>query len=130
MNHKRPELGPVAVGDELIVTENLSRRNTRTIPVEVTAVGRTWLTVKAADGGYLRDDRFHMGTGTIYAPGKSTGNPPRIRTPEQIAWDGREAAAHAYLRENGIDVHGSRRWAHDKVTLANLIREHEGLDPL
>jgi hypothetical protein len=129
MNHKRPELGPLAVGDELMITETLNR-GTRETPVEVVSVGRVWLTVKPIDGGYIRDDRFHMGTKTVYPPGKGIGSPARIRTPEQLAWDRRESAAREYLRGLGIEVHSSKRWADDMVTLANLIREHEGLDPL
>lgn len=130
VNSKRPEFGPVAAGDEMIVTER-SNRTTRVILVTVLAVGRTWFVVEAVGGGHVPGDgRFHMTTRTTYAPGKGIGSPPRIRTPEQYAWDERESAAREYLRDIRVEAHGSQRWRDDLVTLANLIRDHEGLDLL
>lgn len=41
-----------------------------------------------------------------------------------------EQHGKARFRELQIEVYRSPRWANDIVTLANIIREHEGLDLL
>lgn len=128
MNSKRPELGPVAVGDEVIVTHGDRHRSVKETPAVVVTVGRVWVTLEAVGGGYLPSHgRFRIGDQLEEG---TTGYRASFATPEQHAWSKRQSAAREYLRENRIEVHGSQRWADDLVTLANLIREHEGLGPL
>jgi hypothetical protein len=124
----RPELGPVAVGDELIVIDGVRRGEVRTILAEVVKVGPVWVTLEPVGGGYLPSrGRFRV---KDQREENTAGYRASFCTPEQKAWDDREHAADQYLREERIETHNSRRWSADKVTLANLIREHEGLDPL
>jgi hypothetical protein len=131
-NDKRPELGPIKEGDEVIVVEGFRRKGGRYLyrQARVIKANRVWIEVEGAEGDhlpyYLR--RFRRDDQT---DGRTTGTRNRFLTPEQQAWDEREGAAREYLiRELQIEVYRSPRWANDIVTLANIIREHEGLDLL
>lgn len=133
----RPELGPVAVGDELIVISPSHRRNVpeRIHLVTVIRAARVWIEVvdtedldKYREHGYGRTWRLRMDTQT---DGGKVGYPTRFRTLEQHAWELRNQAAAEYLREIGLNqIWRSPRWKNDQVTLANLLREHDGLEKL
>jgi hypothetical protein len=121
---KRPELGPLAVGDEMVVREGGTKRYYR---ARVAKVARIWIELEGCDGEHLPWylSRFRRDDQTT---GKTAGYVNEFYTPEQRAWDLRRAAAETYLQEINVEVWQSRRWKNDIVTLANLIREHEGLD--
>lgn len=128
MSDKRPELGNVQVGDKIIVLDR-GRRETRETDATVTRVARVWITATRNDD-YPTEYRLRRDTQT---DGSDVGTPLAFRTPEQHAWHQREAAAEAFLKEAGIEI--SRwgrggRYVNDKVTLANIIRRHEGLPEL
>jgi hypothetical protein len=141
----RPETGKVTVGQTVIVypSGSGSRRSAaKPVRCTVSKVGRVWIDVVPEDGSFLAhyDARFRMDT---QGNGSDTGNyRARFLTEDQYAWEQRRNAVREFLREAGIQVgeyvrglkYGEPsvpgRWYGREAELANLIRAHEGLDPL
>jgi hypothetical protein len=123
----KPELGPVKAGDKVIVISG-SRRGSHREAV-VTKAARVWLDlVETDDSTYPMTWRMRRDTQT---DGGKYGSPTRFVTPEQLAWEEAERLADDFLKEAGIELRWSRsRYWTNKVTLANLIRKHEGLPEL
>ncbi len=114
----RPELGAVAVGDEVFVREGGHRGSAR--PATIAKVGRVWLTLKSTESGRewrMRRDRQTTGSGVGYETS--------FCTPDQLAYDRQASAASAFLQGQGISVNfGSPWWDSDgRIALADLIRK-------
>lgn len=125
MNEKEPELGAVAVGDELMVSASEGRRSLD-VRVRVTRVGRVWIDVERLDGEYLTHyyRRFRMDTQ------KSESGRGRIYNDAQWTWRQRKSRAYAYLREIGVSADFGSRFRNDPLGLANVIRRGLGEDEL
>lgn len=129
----KPELGKVVVGDELIVIRpfNRYRADNDPIPVVVTKVGRVW--IELAEVNQVRSMRstWRMRLNTQNTGGQHSQR-DRFVTAEQYAWEQRNTAANAYLRE--IDLmpgYKSPWYAEDqRLELANLLRRHASLPEL
>lgn len=142
---QRPALGTVAAGQVVIVYPSgmgnrySSAKATRAVVVKV---GRVWIDVAPEDAGdhlAYYDTRFRMDT---QRNGNGTSTAATFVTEDQYAWDLRLRAVREYLRDAGITVQeyvpGAGRddpstvgrWHGHQVELANIIRAHEGLDPL
>lgn len=128
----KPELGTVKVGDTLYVTEPNCRRP-EPIEVIVTKVGRVWIEMSRPEYANFSWPGYRMRLDT-QTTGSSTGSPTYFLTPDQLAWQERERAAVAYLKEQGLhhwelDTRGGP-WRGRLLELANVIRTHEGLPEL
>jgi hypothetical protein len=124
----KPELGDIAVGDKLIVIPCIRGRYDRREPREVvvTKAARVWIEMKStSDDKYNYTWRMRRDTqdeGGQHSPAW------RFATVEQKKWEDREREASRFLDEAGIEFSWKRsRYKGDKVTLANIIRKHEGL---
>lgn len=119
---RRPELGTVAEGQALIVYQS-NGRGMEYVPVTAVKVARVWLDVEPEDGRYLAlyNRRLRM-----------DGLDPRLLTLEQYAWDLRNRAAHDYVEAQGLEVdrYNPSPWKGRELELANVLRAHEGLEPL
>lgn len=128
----KPELGKVAVGDRLLVIPASYGRGALD-PVEVVATkaGRVWVELAATDDvrSFARTWRMRLDTQNINS-GYSSQD--RFVTREQYAWEQRESAVHQYLIDIGIRPDRDSPWdsSDQRLILANLLRAHDGLDPL
>lgn len=130
MTDKQPDLRDIKVGDEVIIQHNHGGK-WEDVYATVTKIARVWIDVDPVSGWlphysrrFRRDDQ---------SDGSNSNYRARLYTREQWAWKEREAAAGAFLKEAGIELGGwgrGGRYADDKVTLANIIRKHEGLPEL
>jgi hypothetical protein len=141
----RPKTGRIVLGQTVIVyPSGMGNRHSTAKPTRCTVakVGRVWIDVAPEDGSSLAhyDVRFRMDT---QGTGSDTGSfNARFLTEDQYAWEQRRDAVREFLREAGITVEKSvrgvrfgepsvpGRWYGHETELANLIRAHEGLDPL
>jgi hypothetical protein len=126
----RPELGEITPGQTFVKIDSFRRsRRTR---MRVIKVARVWVSVvpeeKAKAGSWTEQDieKFRKDNQT---DGGQTGTPKIYFTEAQYAWHKREALAYEFLREAGISAYQGR-YSRDRVTLANLIRAHEGLEAI
>jgi len=123
----RPELGELAVGQDVIVylSSNDSRRKTRDqtrVPARVTKAARVWIELERVGDGYPKTWRMRrdvQGEGTQY-PGSNA----HFATKEQYEWDETAAWAHGILREQGITVEHRSPWKNREIELADLIAAH------
>lgn len=137
-DERRPELGTVTVGQTVIVSPADRKDDVR---ATVTKVGRVWIELEPEDGFVLAyyDCRFRMAD---QRTANRIGNSTYFYTEAQYAWEQRRNTVQRYLRESGITVEQYVRdrspntpstpgpWHGREIELANLIRAHEGLDPL
>lgn len=128
----RPELGPIAAGDPVVITDP-DRRDAEQSGF-VVKVARVWITVGlgSPDDGHSSRMTYRMRRDSqSQATGFGHGG-HRFATPEQHAWDQRLKAANRYLREQGVDLRSDSPWRSDerRLILANLLRAEAGLDPL
>jgi hypothetical protein len=129
----RPIMPPLQPGDRLTYRPNL-RRARKDTEVVVTRVGRIYAYASIpeyAERGYTGDEyKFNKTTGHIH--GGNYSSPGRMLTQAQVEWHERAKAAEDYLTgEHFKGIWDLRpRWREDLVTLANLLRAHDGLDPL
>lgn len=132
----RPELGKPNVGDTVIVKVH-RYRSIETIEATITKVARLFVTITENANNRditpgtrisLREWRMRM---TTQHEDSQYSNADSFVTPEQYAWDSRLTAAQSYLREVGVSVDSRSPHQADlsfRVTLANLLRAHNGLD--
>lgn len=125
---ERPELGAVAVGRSVIVAQSNGRRM-EYVPATVVRVARVWIDVEPENGHHLNyyNRRFRMDSQYTGKNGSA-----RFHTLEQYAWDLRQTAAHDYVRAQGLEVgrYDPSPWKGRELELANVLRAHEGLEPL
>lgn len=122
MTADRPALGPIAVGDTVIVTEYMYR-DTRKVTCTVTKAARVWIELEEADSRDQWPRRYRMrrdsqNTGSDYS------RQDYFRTPEQEEWDVRLADADSYLRAQGIGIHSASPWRFParRIRLAEILR--------
>lgn len=94
----RPELGPIAVGDEVFVRRHHGR-SWDVIPATIVKIGRTWVTLRAAD----RPQEWRMRIDK-QTTGGTTNYEPIFLTPAQLAYDKELAAARKLLDQHGISI--------------------------
>ncbi len=120
----KPELGRVIVGDRLLVIPATYGRGTRE-PVEALVIkaGRVWIDLEEINQApsFRRKWRLRLDT-------QDSGSGDRFVTAEQYAWEQRIHAANAYLNEVGIRPDRGSPWydPERQITLANLLRQHDG----
>lgn len=130
-DERRPELGTVTVGQTVIVSPSDPRQ--KDVRATVAKVGRVWIELKPEDGFFLAyyERRFRLSDQRTES---RTGTGTYFYTEDQYAWDRRKIEARKFLRDAGIAVDDSyatkSRWKGREVELANLLRAHEGLEPL
>lgn len=126
----KPPLGPINVGDTVLVIQPRMRRagnELAPIPATVTKSARVWIDLQETDtDGRARTWRMRLDTQDDGGDGRWA---TRFATPEQLAWQQRITAANSYLRDAGIKVDFDSRWSGEDATilLANLLRAHDGL---
>lgn len=127
----KPELGKVAVGDRLLVIPASYGRVVREpIYARVTKVGRVWVDLaEVSDAGRVRAWRLRLDT-----QDNPSGYSQRDRfvTADQYAWEEQQSAVHAYLREQRVMPESDSPWRSEErmLTLANLMRQYDGLDSI
>lgn len=128
----KPELGKVAVGDQLLVIPAAYGR-TRSEPVEavVTKAARVWIDLRDIYDvrSQARAWRMRLDTQNV---GSQYSQQDRFVTADQYAWEQRNTAANAYLREIDLIPGYKSPWYSEdrRLDLANLLRQHEGLPEL
>lgn len=115
----RPPLGVPLVGDDVFVREGGGRHATTTA-AKITAVGRVWVTIEAANSRRqwkLRKDTQRDARGVGYAT--------NFVTPEQLAYDEKASTAAKYLAEQGIRVEYDSPWrgSDGTIALAEILRQ-------
>jgi hypothetical protein len=135
----RPTLGTPNVGDTVIVLVLRHRQETEVIEATITKVARLFVTITENannrplyEGQIFRPRTWRMRMTTQHEDSNYV-HYDRFVTPGQYAWDQRDSAARAYLREVGVSIDSRSLHRDDPafpVTLANLIRGHNGLDTL
>lgn len=126
----KPPLGRVAVGDRLLVIPNSHERGkAEVVPVTVTSIGRVWIDLAEVTDGRPRTWRLRLDT---QDDGKTGAYHDRFVTPEQYTRQERQSAAYAYLREQRVLPSEGSPWRTEErmLTLANLLRHHDGLPAL
>lgn len=116
----------------LLVLPSMRTRGDRTpIPADVVKVARYWITLEEATprpGFPPRTWRMDIRTQN---DGKGSYGDSYL-TPEEHAARQRDTAAAAYLKQAGIKLLDGSAWRSEggRISLANLLRAHEGLLPL
>jgi hypothetical protein len=126
----KPELEKIVPGDVFYryrSTRESGPLNAAELPeYTVVKAARVWVTLENVHG-----HRTRMSKDTQAEDGGAYPSPATFYTLEQLAYLNREQAARQFLREAGIEFRiGRSRYHGDPVTLANLIRKHEGLPEL
>ena len=121
----KPELGKVAVGDELLVLRSYSKfRDNDPIPVRVVKAGRVWIDL-ATEGGMA----YRMRLDTQNEGGRySTQN--RFVTRAQYDWERSEKEARDVLRAALVDVdRGGWNCGDRLLALAEFVRTYDEQHP-
>lgn len=118
----KPGLGPVAVGDRLLVIRTNTRINREPIETVVVKVGRAWINLEATTGSgtwRMRLDTQNENTGYGY-------NGDRFVTHAQYEWEQRAADAETALHDAKIDVYRGPWASGDRLlALADFIRAYD-----
>ena len=129
----KPTLGPVAVGDQLLVISAPSKWHPKQ-PTEVVVVkkGRIWIDLREVNqvASMARTWRMRLDTqndgNTIGAGGD------RFVTAEQQAWEQRIGDARAVLRDAKVSPDSASLWNRDEgrlLALADFIRAYDTEHP-
>lgn len=113
----------LSVDAELVVRDSRAGR-TETFMALVARVGRDYVYLKSADHRRLPTERFSLEDRT------GSGSRARFYTPQEWEEHQRTTRATDFLRSRGIWTKHESPYRHDTITLANLIRAHEGLDAI
>lgn len=129
----KPELGPVAVGDRLLVIiPKYNNPYPEPIKADVTKVGRVWIEMEETEQprSFKRAWRLRLDTQDNGTTSGRYGE--RFLTADQYAWEERIRLVDAALFDAGISLNNSTPWrdGERRLALANFIREYDGLDPL
>jgi hypothetical protein len=128
----KPELGPIAVGDHmLVIPATYSHKPSEAIEAAITKADRVWIELEEVNPRPSRPRAWRMRRDT-QDDGTDGIRRNRFLTHEQYAWHERRQAAYVYLMSTGIRLEGSSPWSEPdrQVELANLLRRHEGLPEL
>lgn len=132
MSGTKPGIDHLKVGDEVVVIETSYRSGERFRPARITKINRVWWEFEEiiTDPNTVRNPVTWRMRKTTQRTGGYQGERygDRFATAEQIAWEDRNRAADRYLRE--IQLEAWRCKVIDKVTLANMIRKHLGLEEI
>lgn len=121
----QPGLDHLKVGDPVLLGRKLYRAGNEYYEATITAQNRVWWTVE-----FYNSIRDIVETVKVHSVKLTTDSHVYdfLTTQERVDWGERQSAAWKYLLDEGIETHRSKRWNNDRLTLANLIRRHEGLD--
>lgn len=113
---KRPDLGKLAVGDEVFVIIRGQH-----IPARVAKVGRVWVDLDEIDDRFRYPRSWRMRQDT-QADGSGYGS--RFVTPAQHDWEARHDAAEKYLEEQGIAFRYGSPWdtSERRIMLAAILK--------
>lgn len=128
----RPELGPLAEGDEVIVVLRRPHgrvRRAELIPARVVKAARVWIEIDSLDGqdteraGWMPKRTWRMRRDT-QNEGHDSYYQARFVTPAQHEYEQREQAARDLLNELGIELRSNSPWCpiDRRMQLADLIR--------
>lgn len=119
----RPELGPLTVGQKVLVIEaDHYRRKSEPVPATVTKVARVWVTLTEITARpHPREWRMRIDVQRENHRDYSQLD-ARFVTPEQWAYEHRETEARAFLKEERITIEYGSPWRDRAVELADLIR--------
>lgn len=127
----RPELGKLAVGDQVLVFPGgFTRSEPEPVQAIVTKVSRVWVEMKrSSEEGWpkewrLRLDTQHDGTDSNYRT--------RFVTQEQYAWEQRIREAHETLRAAKIFPEPNSLWYGNEdrfLALADFVRTYDQQHP-
>ena len=128
----KPTLGPVAVGDRLLVIGRTYTGHDKD-PIEATAtkIGRAWITLTETSQvrSMARTWRMRLDTQDDGTDGNYLDT---FRTPEQHAWQVRTDTARRDLFDAGIMPSGGSPWGTDEtrlLVLADFIRAYDTEHP-
>lgn len=124
--YDRPDLGPIAEGDKVIV-RLLHYRNSTYVEATVTKAARVWLTITenapdSHDEGFrAREWRMRRDTQNT---GSDSGYGESFQTPEQREWERRSTEASNFLFDQGISLRHESPWNSDgqRMRLADILR--------
>jgi hypothetical protein len=125
----KPGIDHLRIGDKVVIVEKLYRSEDRLIPARITKTNRVWWEFEEIEQARSLKRTWRMRKATqceCDCRGQYYGD--RFVTAEQLQWEDRCNAADKYLREIKID--GGQCGVVDKLTLANLIRTHLGLEKI
>lgn len=127
----RPELGKLAVGDQvLVIPGGFFRNKPEPVLATVTKVARVWVEMKRSDGdGWPKDWRFRLDT---QHDGTDSNYRARFFTPEQYAWKEKIDEARETLRAAKIFPEYSSPWHTDEdrlTALADFVRAYNEQHP-
>jgi hypothetical protein len=128
----KPGIDHLEVGDEVVVIERIHRSEDRLTPVRITKINRVWWEFEEIQSPVIlnRAPRtWRMRKATQYE-GDYRGDyyGDRFVTAEQLLWEDQDNTARRYLREIGLDA--GKCTVIDRLTLANLIRTHLGMEEI
>lgn len=136
MSDTRPELGKMNVGDPVIIIQHPTNNRHHPEPIEatVTKVGTRLVTITQTNPANVKNPREWKMRMSTQQVDPQYSHVYRFVTPEQHAWDLREAEADRYLFEAGLQINTAKIPYIDRRALtfkvANLLRVADGLDPL
>lgn len=131
MNGK-PGIDHLEVGDEVVVIEQIHGTLDRLTPARITKIDRGWWELEEIPSLVILN-RFprtwRMRKATQYE-GDYRGDyyGDRFVTAEQLRWEEQNNTARRYLRGIGLDA--GKCTVIDRLTLANLIRTHLGMEEI
>ncbi len=116
-----PELGPLSVGDEVVVITEPQFAGRRARRAVVAKAAPVWIDLKEVDGEgvYPRTWRMRRDTQDDAA---EIGFPEVFRTPEQWKWEQRDIEAAEYLQEQGVELAYRSPWIGRRAELADALR--------
>lgn len=116
----KPALGPVKVGDELIVIPAPNKWNPRpNVEAVVEKVGRVWVELRDANDVRSLAKRWRMRLDT-QNEGHSTHLQDRFVTAEQLAYEQRRNEAQQVLQDAGLSIRSESPWRTDEDRLLAL----------
>lgn len=122
---ERPELGKIKAGDAVFIRRSPDDQrgrpeSERYIPARIEKAARVWIDIVSAEGIPLR---WRMRRDTQAEQTSFSGSRASFLTAEQHVWEIEEAAARAYLNEQGLTIERGSPWRGREGELAELLRK-------
>lgn len=131
----RPALGPVRVGDTLLVFEaRYYRSKTPNLPIEaeVTKVGRVWIELRAVHDVRSMAKTWRLRLDTQDDGTKGSAYHDQFMTPAQHAWQQKVSDARQVLDDAKIRLDFGSPWREDEdrlFALAEFVRAYDANHP-
>ncbi|GAA1977279.1 hypothetical protein [Kitasatospora viridis] len=122
----RPELGPIAVGDPVIVTINNLQGAVDLVSATITKINPVWLVITQTSPSGRRAREWRMRRDSQRERDGLDPYEDQFATPAQHNWDRRLAFATTHLAAQGIELQATSPWNDPdrRILLADLIRQH------